>query len=89
MKTYHYSILFNGCDIRHHGEFDSSFNDQTQIVNKARKEIDYKLQKWGFSGQDVIETEIYYVENYEEKEVFTYKKEQKSHETSQLPATNY
>ena len=74
MKTYHYSILFEGCDIRHHGEFDSSFNDQTQIVNKARKEIDYKLQKWGFSGQDVIETEIYYVENDEEKNVFTYKK---------------
>ena len=89
MKTYHYSILFDGCDIRHHGEFDSSFNDQTQIVNKARKEIDYKLPKWGFSGQDVIETEIYYIENDEEKEVFTYKKEQKSHETSQLPATNY
>ena len=75
MKTYHYSILFEGCDLRHHGEFDSSFNDQTQIVNKARKEIDYKLQKWGFSGQDVIETEIYYVENDAEKEVFTYKKE--------------
>ena len=89
MKTYHYSILFEGCGIWHHGEFDSAFNNQTQIVNKARKEIDYKLQKWGFSGQDVIETEIYYVENDEEKEVFTYKKEQKSHETSQLSATNY
>ena len=74
MKTYHYSVLFDGCDIRHHGEFDSSFSDEKQIVNKARKEIDYKLQKWGFSGQDVIETEIYYVENDEEKEVFNYKK---------------
>ena len=74
MKTYHYSILFEGCDIRHHGEFDSSFNDQTQIVNKARKEIDYKLPKWGFGGQEVIETEIYYIENDEEKKVFTYKK---------------
>ena len=89
MKKYHYSVLFDGCDIRHHGEFDSSFNDQTQIVNKARKEIDYKLPKWGFSGQDVIETEIYYVENDEEKKVFTYKKQQKLHETSQLSATNY
>lgn len=74
MKTYHYSVLFNGCDIRHHGEFDSAFNNQTQIVNKARKEIDYKLQKWGFGGQEIIETEIYYIDNGEERQVFNYKK---------------
>ena len=74
MKTYHYSILFNGCDIRHHGEFDSSFSDEKQIVRKAKKEIEAKLPKWGFGGKDITETEIYYIENDDEKEVFNYKK---------------
>ena len=74
MKTYHYSVLFEVCDIRHHGEFDSSFNDKTQIVNKARKEIEAKLQGWGFGGKDIVETEIYYIENGEERQVFNYKK---------------
>lgn len=73
MKTYHYSILFNGCDIRHHGEFDSSFYDEKQIVRKAKKEIEAKLPEWGFGGKDITETEIYHIENGEERQVFNYK----------------
>ena len=74
MKTYHYSILFDGCEIRHHGEFDSSFYDEKQIVRKAKKEIEAKLPEWGFRGQEIVETEIYYIENGEERQVFNYKK---------------
>ena len=73
MKTYHYSILFNGCDIRHHGEFYSAFSDEKQIVRKAKKEIEAKLPAWGFGGKDIVETEIYYIENDEERQVFNYK----------------
>lgn len=73
MKIYHYSILFNGCDIRHHGEFYSSFSDEKQIVRKAKKEIEAKLPVWGFGGRDIVETEIYYIENDEERQVFNFK----------------
>ena len=36
------------------------------MFRKAKKEIEAKLPEWGFGGQDVIETEIYYIENDEE-----------------------
>ena len=49
------------------------FYDEKQIVRKAKKEIEAKLPEWGFGGKDIVETEIYYIENDEERQVFNYK----------------
>lgn len=71
MKTYHYSVKFNGFALNYHGEFETVFTDKDQIVAKARKHLSGKLTEFGFTGDDILSIEIY---NNEREIIFTWKK---------------
>jgi len=71
MKTYHYSVKFNGFALNYHCEFETVFTDTEQIVAKARKHLSGKLTEFGFTGDDILLIEIY---NNEREIIFTWKK---------------
>ena len=76
METYNYSVKFAGEDLRFDGYFRTAFKDLKTIKAEARKSITAKLPEWGFVGDDMEYFEIYTYENYDEKQIFEWRKEQ-------------
>ena len=72
MKTYHFSAAFDGCELPHHGEFETTFINHFDIKEKAKKILDTKLNDWGFFAADLNKFEIY---DNERKIIFQWKKQ--------------
>ena len=72
MKTYHFSVHFNGCEIAHHSEFETAFINTFDIKEKAKKTLDTKLKEWGFLPTDLNRFEVY---DEERKIIFEWKKQ--------------
>ena len=72
MKTYHFSVHFDGCEIAHHSEFETAFVKPFDIKEKAKKVLDTKLKEWGFLPADLNKFEVY---DDERKIIFEWKKQ--------------
>ena len=72
MKTYHFSVHFDGCEITHHSEFETAFINPFDIKEKAKKTLDTKLKEWGFLPTDLNRFEVY---DEERKIIFEWKKQ--------------
>ena len=72
MKTYHFSATFDGCELPHHGEFETTFINHFDIKEKAKKILNTKLNDWGFLPADLNKFEIY---DNERKTIFQWKKQ--------------
>ena len=72
MKTYHFSATFDGCDIAHHGEFETAFVNSEDIKEKAKTVMRKRLIDWGFAPDDLICFEVY---NDERNIIFEWKKQ--------------
>ena len=72
--NYYYSMKFAGEELRFHGYFKTSWSDLETVKDKARESISEKMKVWGFTGDDIEYFEIYTYKNYDEKQIFEWRK---------------
>ena len=72
--NYYYSAKFEGEFLRFHGHFSTAWLDLEKVKAKAREHLSEKMKEWGFDGLEIEYFEIYTYENYDEKQIFEWKK---------------
>ena len=75
MRIYHFSVMFDGSDVRYHGEFMTNSIQRNDIVQRAKIKLTEKLKSWKRDGKDVVFFEVYRFDNEgNEIEIFKFEK---------------